>query len=258
MDNSGASSSISFLSPGQVSNLAASRAISCHASPSEGREHPIQIEKSVHGVSEMIVGVLGGGQLGRMLCQAASEIGVKVVILDPMENCPASSIAHRHMVGAFDNSETVQEFAKRCDILTVEIEHVDTVTLEKLEKQGIDCEPKASTIKIIQDKYLQKVHFSKHDIPLPEFMQIDDLESAKRAGNLFGYPLMIKSKRLAYDGRGNAVARSEEELPLAVTGEIVALPEMIRGFISSVISFFLSIFHMNIVWIITKANSVVN
>ncbi|XP_010246295.1 PREDICTED: phosphoribosylaminoimidazole carboxylase, chloroplastic isoform X3 [Nelumbo nucifera] len=104
----------------------------------------------------------------------------------------------------------------RCGVLTVEIEHVDVATLEKLEQQGVDCQPKASTIRIIQDKYLQKVHFSQHAIPLPDFMQIDDLESAKRAGNLFGYPLMIKSKRLAYDGRGNAVAQGEEELSSAV------------------------------------------
>ncbi|XP_070676165.1 phosphoribosylaminoimidazole carboxylase, chloroplastic-like isoform X3 [Malus domestica] len=104
----------------------------------------------------------------------------------------------------------------RCGVLTVEIEHVDVETLEKLEQQGVDCQPKGSTIRIIQDKYLQKVHFSKHDIPLPEFMQIDDLEGAKRAGDLFGYPLMIKSKRLAYDGRGNAVAKSEDELSSAV------------------------------------------
>eukprot|EP00258_Populus_trichocarpa_P030648 XP_024446667.1 phosphoribosylaminoimidazole carboxylase, chloroplastic isoform X2 [Populus trichocarpa] len=67
-----------------------------------------------------------------------------------------------------------------------------------------------------QDKYLQKVHFSRHGIPLPDFMQIDDLEGAKRAGDLFGYPLMLKSKRLAYDGRGNAVAKSEDELSSAV------------------------------------------
>ncbi|GFZ14588.1 phosphoribosylaminoimidazole carboxylase, putative [Actinidia rufa] len=104
----------------------------------------------------------------------------------------------------------------RCDVVTVEIEHVDVATLVKLERQGINCQPKASTIRIIQDKYLQKVHFSSHAIPLPEFMQIDDPETAKRAGNLFGYPLMIKSKRLAYDGRGNAVAKSEEEISSAV------------------------------------------
>ncbi|XP_011002936.1 PREDICTED: phosphoribosylaminoimidazole carboxylase, chloroplastic-like isoform X1 [Populus euphratica] len=170
----------------------------------------------VHGVSEVIVGVLGGGQLGRMLCQAASEMAIKVMVLDPLTNCPASAIAYDHMVGSFDDSSTVQEFAKRCGVLTVEIEHVDVATMEKLEQQGVDCQPKASTIRIIQDKYLQKVHFSQHGIPLPDFMQIDDLEGAKRAGDLFGYPLMLKSKRLAYDGRGNAVAKSDEELSSAV------------------------------------------
>ncbi|XP_062145041.1 phosphoribosylaminoimidazole carboxylase, chloroplastic-like isoform X2 [Alnus glutinosa] len=105
----------------------------------------------------------------------------------------------------------------RCGVLTIEIEHVDVATLEMLEQQGVDCQPKASTIRIIQDKHLQKVHFSQHAIPLPEFMQIDDLEGARRAGDLFGYPLMVKSKRLAYDGRGNAVAGNEGELSSAVT-----------------------------------------
>ncbi|XP_052288526.1 phosphoribosylaminoimidazole carboxylase, chloroplastic isoform X3 [Citrus sinensis] len=105
----------------------------------------------------------------------------------------------------------------RCGVLTVEIEHVDVATMEKLEQQGVDCQPKASTIRIIQDKYLQKVHFSRHGLPLPEFMEVNDLESARRAGKQFGYPLMVKSKRLAYDGRGNAVAKSEEELSSAIT-----------------------------------------
>lgn len=170
----------------------------------------------VHGPSEMVVGVLGGGQLGRMLCEAASQLAIKVIVLDPTENCPASALAYDHMVGNYDDSATVEEFAKRCGVLTVEIEHVDATTLEKLEQQGVDCQPKASTIKIIQDKYLQKVHFSSHAIPLPKFMQVDDLDSAKKAGQLFGYPLMIKSRRLAYDGRGNAVAQKEEELDSAV------------------------------------------
>uniref|UniRef100_A0A1J3JEV7 phosphoribosylaminoimidazole carboxylase n=1 Tax=Noccaea caerulescens TaxID=107243 RepID=A0A1J3JEV7_NOCCA len=173
--------------------------------------------KPVHGVSEITVGVLGGGQLGRMLCQAASQMAIKVVILDPSENCSASSLAYGHMVDSFDDSATVEEFAKRCGVLTVEIEHVDVETLEKLEKQGVDCQPKASTIRIIQDKYRQKVHFSQNGIPLPEFMEISDIEGAKKAGELFGYPLMIKSKRLAYDGRGNAVANSQDELSSALS-----------------------------------------
>ncbi|XP_028770714.1 phosphoribosylaminoimidazole carboxylase, chloroplastic isoform X2 [Neltuma alba] len=173
-------------------------------------------ELPVHGPSEIIVGVLGGGQLGRMLCQAASKMAIKVMVLDPQENCPASSLSFDHMVGSFDDSATVEEFAKRCGVLTFEIEHVDVATLEKLEQHGVDCQPKASTVRIIQDKYLQKVHFSRHDIPLPEFIQIEDLEGAKRAGEIFGYPLMIKSRKLAYDGRGNAVAKSEAELPSAI------------------------------------------
>ncbi|KAM3691076.1 hypothetical protein ACJW31_09G167800 [Castanea mollissima] len=156
---------------------------------------PSKDDVPVHGLSEVIVGVLGGGQLGRMLCQAASQMAIKVMVLDPLENCPASALSYHHMVGSFDNSATVCEFARRCDVLTVEIEHVDVATMEMLEQQGVDCQPKASTIRIIQ---------------------IDDLEGAKRAGELFGYPLMIKSKRLAYDGRGNAVAHSEEELSSAV------------------------------------------
>ncbi|RAL54923.1 hypothetical protein DM860_013619 [Cuscuta australis] len=170
----------------------------------------------VNGLSEIVVGVLGGGQLGRMLCQAASQMAIKVIILDPMENCPASSLAHHHVVGSYNDSATVEEFGKRCDVLTIEIEHVDADTIEKLEQQGVDCEPKASTIRIIQDKYLQKVHFSRHAIPLSNFMQIDSFESAKRAGDVFGYPLMVKSRRLAYDGRGNAVTKSEEDLSAAV------------------------------------------
>ncbi|XP_052877317.1 phosphoribosylaminoimidazole carboxylase, chloroplastic-like [Gossypium arboreum] len=122
-------------------------------------------------------------------------MAIKVMVLDPSENCPASALAYDHMVGSFDDSATLEEFAKTCGVLTVEIEHVDVATLEKLEQQGIDCEPKASTIRIIQ---------------------INNLEETKRAGELYGYPLMIKSKRLAYDGQGNVVAKSEGESSSAI------------------------------------------
>ncbi|CAI0433965.1 unnamed protein product [Linum tenue] len=210
------SSSSSLSSLQKLSQPRQNQAVVCRASQDSSASTRSD-ELVVHGVSETVVGVLGGGQLGQMLCQSASEMAIKVIVLDPLVGCPASSIAHDHMVGSFDDSATVVEFAKRCGVLTVEIEHVDVSTMERLEQQGVDCQPKASTIRIIQDKYLQKVHFSRHGIPLPDFMQIDDLEGAKRAGDLFGYPLMIKSRRLAYDGRGNAVAKSEEELSSAVT-----------------------------------------
>ncbi|XP_020593919.1 phosphoribosylaminoimidazole carboxylase, chloroplastic-like [Phalaenopsis equestris] len=171
---------------------------------------------TIHGVSETIIGVLGGGQLGRMLCQAASLMAIKVLTLDPSEDSPASSLSYQHFVGRFDDGDAVREFAKRCGVLTIEIEHVDAITLEKLEKEGVDCQPKPSTIRIIQDKYNQKIHFSQHGIPLPDFQKIDSHESAEEAANVFGFPMMVKSRRQAYDGRGNAVASRKEELPSVI------------------------------------------
>lgn len=169
------------------------------------------------GLCDTVLGVLGGGQLGRMLCQAASCMGLKIAVLDPEKDCPASSLAYKQVVGSFRDTNAVREFAKGCGALTVEIEHVDVETLEELEREGVDIEPKPSTIRIIQDKYLQKVHFSKHGVPLPNFRKIEDLKDAEEAGYVFGYPLMIKSRRLAYDGRGNAVAHSKEDLDKAVS-----------------------------------------
>ncbi|PKI70732.1 hypothetical protein CRG98_008965, partial [Punica granatum] len=128
----------------------ASSSLVCQSSLGAQEVSPRKDEWPVHGLSETVVGVLGGGQLGRMLCQAASQMAIKVITLDPLEHCPASAIAHNHVVGSFSDNVAIEEFAKRCGILTVEIEHVDADTLEKLEQRGVDCEPKASTIRIIQ------------------------------------------------------------------------------------------------------------
>lgn len=84
--------------------------VSCYVTKRRSSVSPI------HGVSEMVVGVLGGGQLGRMLCQAASEMAIKVIVLDPMKDCPASLLAHHHVVGSYDDSATVEEFGKRFDL----------------------------------------------------------------------------------------------------------------------------------------------
>ena len=97
------------------------------------------------------------------------------------------------------------------DILTTEIEHVNANELEKLELAGYIVQPSSATIKIIQDKYLQKTFLSGHDILLPEFMDTPTLSDVLEAGNKYGYPFMLKNKRLAYDGRGNAVVKSKED-----------------------------------------------
>ncbi len=98
------------------------------------------------------------------------------------------------------------------DVVTVEIEHVDTVTLDELVSKGKDVQPLPETIRLIQDKYVQKVHLSKVGIPLPEFVDAPTKESIFAAGLEFGYPMMLKSKRMAYDGKGNAVVKSPEHI----------------------------------------------
>lgn len=102
------------------------------------------------GICDTVVGVLGGGQLGRMLCQAASPMGIRVSVLDPMEECPAGRIAYHHQVGSFRDTDAVREFAQGCGALTIEIEHVDVETLEALAREGVDVEPKPFTIRVIQ------------------------------------------------------------------------------------------------------------
>lgn len=162
------------------------------------------------------MGVLGGGQLGRMLCEAASPLAIRVAVLDAEPEAPSSLIAYKHQVGAFRDPEAVLDFAKKCDVITMEIEHVNVDALFELEAAGIEVEPKASTIAVIQDKYLQKVHFTNHGVPLPDFRPVEDMEAAHAVMEEFGLPLMLKSRKNAYDGKGNAVVRSPEDLEDAV------------------------------------------
>lgn len=157
------------------------------------------------------LGILGGGQLGRMLGYKAHQLGIHVTCLDPKGfKSPAGQVIDC-IEGSFNDEESIRKLAQVCDVLTVEIEHVDTTTLEAIEKEGEKTvEPSPATIRLIQDKYVQKVHLQKHDIPLPDFKEIPNVESILAIGLEWGYPMMLKSKRNAYDGKGNAVVKTQE------------------------------------------------
>ncbi|RYH17975.1 ATP-grasp domain-containing protein, partial [archaeon] len=117
--------------------------------------------------------------------------------------------------GSFQDPHKIKELASISDVITTEIEHVNTDILEELEKAGYVVRPNARTVRLIQDKYAQKVHLAKHDIAVPDFMSTADVQEAREAGLRYGYPFVLKNRRLAYDGRGNYVVKSEEDLPLA-------------------------------------------
>jgi phosphoribosylaminoimidazole carboxylase len=115
--------------------------------------------------------------------------------LDPTPDAPAA-VASQHTEGHFRNAEDIEAFATGCDVLTVEIEHIDADALEAVGKRsGVDVEPTPATVRIIQDKYAQKVHFQKAGVPLGEFADVPDDAALEAAANKFGFPLMLKSKR---------------------------------------------------------------
>ncbi|KAF2661707.1 phosphoribosylaminoimidazole carboxylase [Lophiostoma macrostomum CBS 122681] len=165
------------------------------------------------------VGVLGGGQLGRMLIEAANRLNIQVNVLD-VGHSPAKQISSHdgHIDGSFKDAQAVKQLAKRCDVVTVEIEHVDTEMLEEVAGDVI-VEPSWKTLRLIKDKYAQKEYLKEHGVGVAESRDLqgkDDLEVAlKDVGKEFGYPFMLKSKTEAYDGRGNFVVRNEDDVPKA-------------------------------------------
>lgn len=162
------------------------------------------------------VGILGGGQLGRMIVEAAHRLNVKTVILDA-EGSPAKQInaLTEHITGSFSNPEDIKKIAAKCDVLTVEIEHVDVATLKQLQVEypKLKIYPEPETIGLIQDKYIQKEHLIKNGIAVAKSRAVENsVASLAETGSEFGYPFMLKSRTLAYDGRGNHVVKSADGL----------------------------------------------
>jgi phosphoribosylaminoimidazole carboxylase len=150
------------------------------------------------------VGVLGGGQLGRMMMEAANRLNIQLNVLDA-PNSPAKQIsAHDgHSNGSFTDRLSMRKLAETCDILTTEIEHVDTYALEEVSSK-VKVEPTWQTIRTIQDKFNQKEHLSKFDIPMADYRELSNntAEELAAIGEELGFPMMLKSKTQAYDGRG--------------------------------------------------------
>lgn len=160
------------------------------------------------------LGVLGGGQLGRMLCQAASPLDIEIHILDPEPNCPAHTGSARHQVGSFKDYETVLEFGRSVDLLTVEIEDVNTDALEALESEGVAVYPQPSVLRVIQDKGIQKQHYATHHLPTMPFHLYEDANAVRAAvaQGEWKFPFVQKSRRAGYDGQGVRVLRSADDL----------------------------------------------
>ena len=164
-----------------------------------------------------ILGIIGGGQLGMMLTEAAKKMPEhisKVIVLDPNENCSASLVGAEQIVADFKDKDSIINLANQVDIITYEIESGDSDVLKSVENQA-EINPSPETLKTIQDKFLQKTFLQNHNIPVPEFIKVENIEEVKKGLKKFGYPALLKARRDAYDGKGNFKIDSENEIQTA-------------------------------------------
>ncbi len=150
--------------------------------------------------SETRVAVLGGGQLGRMLIQEAADLDVHIDVLDPDPNAPCRNIAGSFTQGSLLDFDTVYNFGKEADTITIEIENVNVDALEKLEKEGKRVFPQPAVIRMIQDKGLQKEFYKKHNIPSSPYFLVNSKEEIKPLEGQF--PFVQKLRTGGYDGKG--------------------------------------------------------
>jgi 5-(carboxyamino)imidazole ribonucleotide synthase len=164
---------------------------------------------------DLRLGILGGGQLGRMLIQQAINYNVTVKVLDPDKEAPCRKLCDEFVVGSLSDYETVYNFGKKVDLLTIEIEKVNVDALEQLEREGVVVYPQPRVIRLIQDKGLQKQFFKENDIPTAEFQIISSAEQLKDTA--IPFPYIQKLRRDGYDGKGVYKVIDENDLEGAFT-----------------------------------------
>jgi len=175
---------------------------------------------------DMQLGILGGGQLGRMLIQEAMNYNVSIHVLDPDRNAPCRKLCNRFACGPLDDFEAVYQFGKELDMLTIEIEKVNVDALEKLEREGVMVYPQSRVIRLIQDKGLQKQFFKQHGIPTAAFQLVSGRDGLRRTH--IAMPYVQKLRRDGYDGRGVRMVRSAEDIESAF--DAPSLVEELVGF----------------------------
>lgn len=163
--------------------------------------------------SDFKLGIIGGGQLGKMLIQAASRWDITTYVLDPDKNCSAANLCTKYVKGSFKNYDDVYQFAQEVDLVTFEIEHVNIEALNQLAKEGKIVHPSAKALTIIQDKGLQKEFYMQNNFPTAVFKLYQTKEEVLKAitSNEIAYPFVQKSRKEGYDGRGVVVIKSAAE-----------------------------------------------
>jgi 5-(carboxyamino)imidazole ribonucleotide synthase len=158
--------------------------------------------------SNLKLGIIGGGQLGKIMSQKAKKMGFHVTILDPTFNCPAAQVSDKHIMGGFHDSQKLEQLVQETDVTTFELEHVDTTILKKLYDSGHNIHPSPYVIELIQNKYEQKKLLDEKGIPVPRYKTVQTPEDLAS----FGFPVIQKAKKEGYDGKGVLMLKSAEDI----------------------------------------------
>ncbi len=162
------------------------------------------------------IGVVGGGQLARMLAYDAKKMGFTFTVLDPTPNSPASQVCDEQIVAPLDDELAMRKLAEKSDYLTVEWELANDKLLQRFSEQGVLVNPSAKTLGIIKDKLKQKHFLRDHGLPVGDFFEVTKIDDIKKLGSKIGYPMLLKARHDAYDGRGNVVIENEQAVAEAL------------------------------------------
>jgi 5-(carboxyamino)imidazole ribonucleotide synthase len=165
--------------------------------------------------SQKTIGIIGGGQLGRMLTLAALPLGFRVVVINPTANSPAAQVGAEEIVASLYDTKALHELAETSDYITIEIEHLDVNELDAIAKLGKPVNPAPEIIRIIQDKYVQKQFLIEAGIPVAASVAVESEKDAIAALKQYGGKMLIKTRLGAYDGRGNMVVESADDIKKA-------------------------------------------
>lgn len=157
------------------------------------------------------IGMVGGGQLGRMFAVAAAAMGYKVVVFTDAENSPASHVADRTVVGDLNDEEAIDRFAEQCDVITLEFENIPAATIARCRKFA-PTYPAASVLATAQDRLIEKTTFRDAGLPVTPFRKVHDADSLCAVADELGWPLIIKTARSGYDGKGQHRIESADEV----------------------------------------------
>ncbi len=165
-----------------------------------------------------IIGIVGGGQLGRMTILEARKMDIEVIVLTPEHPSPASDIADGYIIGSLYDENKIKELAEKCDILSYEIEHINVNVLEQIEKSGKTVNPSSKVLKVIQDKSKQKELLQKFDLPTSnwDYVEEDNLDNLVKK---YGFPIVQKSCTGGYDGKGVFIIKNEDDLKHMLKGK---------------------------------------